>query len=380
LVALACAGIWWQWDHISRLPGIDPLIGRITEKALPKAVPGKFNIAVAHLEGDDKRETERLILESLGEFPSVATLSFDRLVVSEQGDMEKKEREGHERARTLLKSSGADVLVWGVVLNQGSKSLPKLYWTSARDVARSPTAGRYQMTEALSLPSLFWQDLTNVLGLLVATSDAEFAAQRGQYTADKLAPFIQRVRGLLQSSKAEQWSAATRAHVQSILSSALETYGAQSGQNEPLREAVAAYRAALKEYTREKVPLDWAATESNLGNALAILGQRESDPARLTEAVAAYREALKERTREKVPLNWAMTQDNLGTALEALGKRESDPARLEEAASAYKAALVGFRVANADYLVEKTEGNLQRVQKEISQRKKAKSGVGEKTK
>src|SRR5882724_591123 len=67
LVVLACAGIWWQWDHISKLPGIDPLIGRITEKALPKAVPGKFNIAVAHLEGDDKRETERLILESLGE-------------------------------------------------------------------------------------------------------------------------------------------------------------------------------------------------------------------------------------------------------------------------------------------------------------------------
>jgi hypothetical protein len=35
------------------------------------------------------------------------------------------------------------------------------------------------------------------------------------------------------------------------------------------------------------------------------LGERESDPARLKEAVADYREALKERTREKVPLDWA---------------------------------------------------------------------------
>ena len=333
LAVLACVGIWWQWDHISKLPGIEPLVARITEKALPKAIPGKFNIAVAHLEGDDKRETERLILESLAEFPSVATLSFDRLVASQQGDREKAEREGHERARTLLKASGADVLIWGVVLKEGSKSLPKLYWTPARDVARSPSAGRYQMTEALSLPSIFWQDLTNVLGLLVATSDAEFAAQEGQYMADKLAPFVQRVRGLLQSSKAEQWSAATRAQVLDILGSALATYGEQSGQNEPLRDAV-----------------------------------------------ATYREALKERTREKVPLDWAMTQNNLGTALRTLGERESDLARLEEAASAFEAALFVFRVAKADYYVQTTERNLQRVQTEISQRKKAKSAVGEKMK
>jgi hypothetical protein len=39
------------------------------------------------------------------------------------------------------------------------------------------------------------------------------------------------------------------------------------------------------------------------------------------EAVAAYREALKERTRERVPLQWATTQTNLGTALSTLGER-----------------------------------------------------------
>ena len=35
---------------------------------------------------------------------------------------------------------------------------------------------------------------------------------------------------------------------------------------------------------------------------------------KLEEAVAAYREALKERTRERVPLDWATTQVNLGNA------------------------------------------------------------------
>ncbi len=68
------------------------------------------------------------------------------------------------------------------------------------------------------------------------------------------------------------------------------------------------------------MPLEWATTQNNLGTALSTLGERESGTARLEEAVAAYREALKEYTRERVPLDWAMTQNNLGTALSTLGR------------------------------------------------------------
>lgn len=39
--------------------------------------------------------------------------------------------------------------------------------------------------------------------------------------------------------------------------------------------------------------------------ALFRLGERESGTDKLEEAVAAYREALKENTRERVPLEWA---------------------------------------------------------------------------
>ena len=49
--------------------------------------------------------------------------------------------------------------------------------------------------------------------------------------------------------------------------------------------------------------------------ALRRSGERESGTARLEEAVAAYRAALEERTRERVPLDWARTQNNLGNAL-----------------------------------------------------------------
>ena len=97
------------------------------------------------------------------------------------------------------------------------------------------------------------------------------------------------------------------------------TLGERESGTARLEEAVAAYRDALKERTRERVPLDWATTQNNLGNALATLGERESGTARLEEAVAAYRDALKEWTRERVPLQWATTQNNLGNALSELG-------------------------------------------------------------
>jgi tetratricopeptide (TPR) repeat protein len=87
------------------------------------------------------------------------------------------------------------------------------------------------------------------------------------------------------------------------------------------------------------VPLDWAMTQNNLGLALMRLGERESGTKRLEEAVAAYRAALQERTRERVPLDWAMTQNNLGRALAMLGERESGTKRLEKAVEAYRAAL-----------------------------------------
>jgi hypothetical protein len=46
-------------------------------------------------------------------------------------------------------------------------------------------------------------------------------------------------------------------------------------------------------------PLDWATAQSNLGVALSMLGERESGTARLEEAVATYRAALEELTRDR---------------------------------------------------------------------------------
>ena len=91
-----------------------------------------------------------------------------------------------------------------------------------------------------------------------------------------------------------------------------------------LEQAVAAYRAALEEFTRESVPLRWAATQTNLGTVLLRLGERESGTARLEQAVAAYLAGEpEERTRERTPLDWAQTQANLGPVLLRLGERRA---------------------------------------------------------
>ncbi|NJO38534.1 MAG: tetratricopeptide repeat protein, partial [Rhizobiales bacterium] len=116
--------------------------------------------------------------------------------------------------------------------------------------------------------------------------------------------------------------------------SVLVDHGREFGDNPALAEAIAVYRAILEEYTRERVPLDWAMTQNNLGNALSTLGARESGTASLAAAVDAYRVALEELTRARVPLYWAMTQNNLGVALWTLGERTGRKDQLEAALDA----------------------------------------------
>ena len=132
------------------------------------------------------------------------------------------------------------------------------------------------------------------------------------------------------------------------LGTALSTLGERESGTARLEEAVAAYRAALEERTRDRVPLQWAMTQNNLGNALGRLGERESGTARLEEAVAAYRAALQEWTRERVPLDWAATFGNQGLALVLIADRNNDGAVAETAVQQIEAAYEGLRSAGQE--------------------------------
>jgi tetratricopeptide (TPR) repeat protein len=138
-----------------------------------------------------------------------------------------------------------------------------------------------------------------------------------------------------------------------LLGIAFQTLGAREAGAARLEEAVAAYRAALEEFTRERVPLQWAMAQCNLGNALAVFGEREAGTGRLEEAVAAFRAALEERTRERGPFLWAQTIGNLALAEEARGDKAGNAARWRTALGHAEAALAVFQEAGAAFDIEK---------------------------
>ncbi len=111
-----------------------------------------------------------------------------------------------------------------------------------------------------------------------------------------------------------------------------------------LERAVAAYRAALEELTRERAPLQRAAALSGLGDALVRLSERESGTTQLQEAIGSYRAALEELTRERPQLQWAVTQSSRLQVefMALLSDPKADTARLQEATAAYRAALEEF--------------------------------------
>jgi tetratricopeptide (TPR) repeat protein len=102
-----------------------------------------------------------------------------------------------------------------------------------------------------------------------------------------------------------------------------------SGQ---LRLGVAAQslRSALKVYTRESHPQEWASTQLNLANSLVY--SPSTHPAEnLAEAVELYEAVLEARDRETDPVGRARVLANQGNALAHLGMFDEAKAKLYEA-------------------------------------------------
>jgi CHAT domain/Tetratricopeptide repeat len=123
-----------------------------------------------------------------------------------------------------------------------------------------------------------------------------------------------------------------------------------------VEKAIAAYEAALTVRTREALPQDWAATQTNLGNAFTdrIRGDRADN---LEKAVAAYQGALTVLTLEALPQHWAATQNGLGLAYwsRIRGDRADN---MEKAIAAHEAALTVLTREALPREWAETQGNL----------------------
>jgi hypothetical protein len=259
LLILFLLGLAWSinWSTVKDFPGVSSIVTWWSQAPLPKADPQRFAVALAHLEHDKERQYEQLIRELLKDFEGVQLLQFDRTISLAGTQPEESEKKGHARARQYLEDSKAHVLIWGLVLSYDDKSAPRLYWTTLQDIKRATVP--YQ-PENFKLPDLFWNDLAEVLRLVVATQYSKFHAQQGHFIADQLAPFIERVKKLLNKNVGRPgWS-----EVLVVLGDALSTLGEQTGTNKPLEEAVKVYQAALTMLPRESVPLDWGWGQAKL--------------------------------------------------------------------------------------------------------------------
>lgn len=137
----------------------------------------------------------------------------------------------------------------------------------------------------------------------------------------------------------------------------LLTLGKRENGTGRLVEAVTAFKAALEEWTRDRVPLDWARTQNNLGLALWHLGERENGTERLEDAVMAYQAALEERTRDRLPLDWAQSIENLALVEGELFRKTGDISYLASASARLDSAREVFVEAGANYFIEQNSRN-----------------------
>jgi tetratricopeptide (TPR) repeat protein len=340
------------------------LLSRPLSRRLGKTPPIKgdrLSIYVAHF-GDDQLSSDardRVIASIRAELgpERVEVLPAGILLRPTEGVSDDASADdARKKARALLKKKHGDLLIWGKFYNWPEKEAQiDLRFVSAEsDRSRDEPFG---FTPKLMLEADFGPEMGAAVAAVASTLAVPAVRDAGKYLVQTLVPVANRLarlaRNLPQSMRPDDraWLLHSYGLIQYVI-------GEQSGQVQPLEESVAAYREALKERTRERVPLDWATTQNSLGTALSSLGERESGTERLEESVAAYREALKEMTRERVPLDWAMTQNNLGTALSRLGERESGTERLEESVAAYREALKGMTRERVPLQWATTQNNL----------------------
>jgi tetratricopeptide (TPR) repeat protein len=298
--------------------------------------PERFTVLVARLQGDSDGSQTRFVRDAFLNQRGFRRLATCRVVAIEGEDETAAEEAAKARAQILLLDRGGDLVIWGKVVRPNAMRL----WFTPR-MSKTDLSSRPWVLdkETGALPSEFHAAFADAL--LATTAAQVYAANRpGQFVADLLGPLLPRVRSLLADLPAAL-NGDQRGTLLFAAGWALTTYGAQAGDKAALRDAVSAFSTALDEFRRDRVPLDWAHTQTERAQALLRLAEQGDDraaaQAAAEQSVAALRAALEVLGRNDHPIDWARTQTILGNALLVLGER-GDTAALDQAADAQRAA------------------------------------------
>ena len=124
------------------------------------------------------------------------------------------------------------------------------------------------------------------------------------------------------------------------------------------KKAIKSYEEALKVYTLERFPMDYAMTQNNLGIAYSMLAEVENKADNCKKAIKACEEALKVYTLERFPTDYAMTQNNLGNAYRTLAEVENKADNCKKAIKSYKEALKVYTLERFPMDYAMTQNNL----------------------
>jgi tetratricopeptide (TPR) repeat protein len=140
----------------------------------------------------------------------------------------------------------------------------------------------------------------------------------------------------------------------------------QKDSQHDLQLGISSYIEALRFYTAETAPLNYAMTQNNLGEAYRALAAHQDPAGHLGRAVQAYNEALRFYTPETTPLDYAMTQNNLGEAYRNLAAHQDNKEQtcdlVQKAISSYLESMRFYKNVETPILWERVSRNLKEAQ------------------
>lgn len=210
----------------------------------------------------------------------------------------------------MIQSSLANALATLGVREKGTLSL-----TAAVSAFRAALTQRPR-----DLVPMLWATTQNNLGAALQT-----LGNRSD-SAEEIKAAVAAYRATLEEWTREKMPAKW-AMTQNNLGNALRSLGVrQEGieGDENLSAAMEAFFAALDVFSRDQFPLQWATTQFNIGITLTEAGQFANEKKILTMAVAAYRAALEEFTETAAPYQHKLVLDCLAQAQSLLAERQRD--------------------------------------------------------
>jgi len=132
----------------------------------------------------------------------------------------------------------------------------------------------------------------------------------------------------------------------------------ETARRENLSRAIDAYSEALKVYTLEEQPMEYATTQNNLGMSYCVLAGMTKEERDFYNAIDAYSEALKVYTLEEQPMEYALTSSNLAIAYSLLSEISDKEKNLSRAIDAYSEALKVYTLEEQPMEYATTQNNL----------------------